>query len=160
MACAFENAGIGEIIRVKPGVSACYECTRAALTKAGALELMNDADESGSHVPYGPLSGREPEPASSQGSRADVAMVAALLSRVAIITLADGPETDSLPHDYLAWGGRVTELPSPFNFDRPFSTNWVELERDENCLVCADVGRPVAREIETAFAAIMAKVNE
>lgn len=159
MACAFENAGIGEIIRVQPGVSACYECTRAALTKAGALELMTDADESGSRVPYGPVSGGEPGPASSQGGRADVAMIAALLSRVAIITLANEPEVDSLPHDYLAWGGRMTELPSPFNFERPFSTNWVELERDENCLVCADIGRPVAREIETAFAAIMAKVN-
>jgi molybdopterin/thiamine biosynthesis adenylyltransferase len=159
LACAFENAGIGEIIRVKPRVSACYECTRAALTKAGALELMTDVEESGSHVPYGWPAGREPERSSSQGSRADVAIVAALLARVAIMTLSEEPEADFLPHDYLVWGGRVSELTSPYDFERPFGTNWVELERDEECLVCADVGRPVDTEIETKFAAIMAGVN-
>ena len=160
MACTFENAGIGEIIRIKPGASACYECIRAALTKAGAMQLMSDAEESGSHVPYGRPEGREPELASTQGSRADVAIVAALLSRVAIITLlVDESEDDLLPQDYLAWGGKVTELPAPFDFKRPFSTNWVELERDEKCMACADVGKPVVREIETAFEAIMAGAN-
>jgi molybdopterin/thiamine biosynthesis adenylyltransferase len=160
MACAFENASIGEIIRVRPEESACYECTRLELSKAGVLQLLPDAEESGSHVPYG----REPEigeeaHATNQGSRADVAMVSALQSRVAISTLLTG-EVEPLPTDYLTWGGRIVkDLSGPFNFERPFSTNWVHLERQDACPVCGDIGRPVDKESDRAYEEIMASLQ-
>lgn len=162
MACTFQNAGIGEIIRVRPGESACYECTRLALTKAGALQALPDAEEAGSHIPYG----RETEhsegaQAINQGSRADVAIVAALQSRVAISTLLTGEAAaDPLPSDYLTWGGRVvTDLSGPFNFERPFSTTWVHLELQDTCPVCGDIGRPVDKESDRAYEEIMASLQ-
>lgn len=162
MACTFQNASIGEIIRVKPAESACYECTRLELSKAGVLQLLTDAEESESHVPYG----REAEPGEeaqgiNQGSRADVAMVAALQSQVAISTLLTGESiVDPLPTDYLTWGGRVvTNLSGPFNFERPFSTNWVHLERQDACPVCGDIGRPVDKESDRAYEEIMASLQ-
>lgn len=160
MACTFENASIGEIIRVRPAESSCYECTRSGLSKAGVLQLLPDAEESGSHIPYG----REPEigeeaQATNQGSRADVAIVSALQSRVAISTLLTG-EVEPLPTDYLTWGGRiVTDLSGPFNFERPYSTNWVHLERQDACPVCGDIGRPVDKESDRAYEEIMASLQ-
>lgn len=163
IAGTFENASIGEIIRVRPGQSACYECTRLALSGAGALLLLHDAEESGSHIPYGTgaESGEEAS-AINQGSRADVALVAGLQSRVAITTLlTSGMICDPLPTDYLTWGvRRITELAEPFNFERPFSTNWVHLERQEMCPVCRDIGRSVDQESDRAYQEIMAGLDD
>jgi hypothetical protein len=77
-------------------------------------------------------------------------MVAALLSRVAVMTLlADDPETERLPRDYMTWGGRAEkELPDPFSFERPFSMNWVEMRRREDCPVCGTVGMPPDPEVD------------
>lgn len=163
IAAAFQNASIGEIIRVRPGESACYECTRLVLSAAGSLQLLPDADESATHIPYG----RELEPGEearlvNQGSRADVAMVAALQSRVAITTLLSTEmDDDPLPTDYLTWGMRkFTDLAGPFNFEHPFSTNWVHLERQDACPVCRDIGRPVDEKADRAYQEIMASFGE
>ncbi|MBA3239809.1 MAG: ThiF family adenylyltransferase [Acidobacteria bacterium] len=56
MACTFRNAGIGEIIRVLPGESACYECTRLTLREVGALEPDAEQYEVAAGVP--PMDGR------------------------------------------------------------------------------------------------------
>lgn len=163
MAGTFENASIGEIVRVRPGESACYECTRIALSDAGVLQLLPDAEESGTHVPYGREadSGQETQ-VNNQGSRAEVAIVAALQSRVAISTLLIAESTaSSLPTDYLTWGvRRTTDLAGPFDFERPFSTNWVHLERQEACPVCRDLGRLVDQESDRAYEEIMAGLRE
>ncbi|MBA3239810.1 MAG: hypothetical protein H0T60_01120 [Acidobacteria bacterium] len=88
-------------------------------------------------------------------------MVAALLSRAAIMTLlADNPETDMLPRDYIIWGGRVeTDLPEPFNFERPFGVNWVPLARREDCVVCGTVDMPVRPEVNEEYENIMADLR-
>lgn len=159
MACTFRNASIGEIIRVLPGESACYECTRLTLREAGALEPDAEQDAVAARVPYGPTDGGESGVGqSNQGTRSDVAMVAALLSRVAVMTLlADDPETDRLPRDYIVWGGRVeTDLPEPFNFEWPFGVNWVPLARREDCIVCSTVGMRVRPEVNEEYEKIMA----
>lgn len=159
MACTFNNARVGEIIRVLPGESACYECTRLILREAGALEP--DSETGTAEVPYG-LSGGDGsgQGVANQGTRSDVSMVAALLSRVAVMTLlADDPETERLPRDYMTWGARAeTELPDPFSFERPFSVNWVEMRCREDCPVCATVGTPPDPEVDEEYEKITAEL--
>lgn len=158
MACTFRNARLGEIIRVLPGESACYECTRLILREAGALESASEQGDGTAAVPYGLTEEAGPASQSNQGTRADVAIVAALLSRVAVMTLLSADtEEDRLPRDYVIWGGRVeTNLPEPFRFERPFGMNWVPLERREECLVCGHVGRPPSPEVDGEYKEIMA----
>ena len=166
MACTFRNARIGEILRVLPGETACYECTRIALRQAGALEPAEEGgeDTGAARVPYGL---GEPGPAEAaetvnQGTRSDVAMVSALQSRVAISTLLGGAaEAGRLPSDYLAWGGSAeTELSGPFNFERPFSTNWVHIARREECPVCPAAGRELGAGIDEEYETILAGAQE
>lgn len=162
MACTFQNASIGELINVKPGESACYECTRLELSKAGALQLLPDAEESGSQIPYerAPESNVEPS-TTNQGSRADVSMIAALQSRIAISALLIKEFSENpLPADYLTWGVRaITSLSDPFNFERPFSTNWVHLQRQAECPVCGDIGSPIDKESDRTYEEIMASLQ-
>jgi molybdopterin/thiamine biosynthesis adenylyltransferase len=158
MACTFHNARVGEIIRVLPGESACYECTRLILREAGALEEV-DAETGAAETPYGLTGGGDSDQgAANQGTRSDVSMVAALLSRVAVMTLlADDPETERLPRDYMTWGARAeTGLPDPFSFERPFSVNWVEMRRREDCPVCATIGMPPDPEVDEEYEKITA----
>jgi hypothetical protein len=157
--CATES--IGEILHVKPGESACYECSRLELSKAGALQVSTDAEVSGSHVPYASESASEAElMAGNQGSRSDVAIVAALQSRIAIGALLTNEYGNSFPTNYLTWGGRVVaSLSDPFNFERPFSTNWVHLQRQAECLVCGDIGRPIDKESDRTYEEIMANLQ-
>jgi len=159
MAGTFHNAQIGEIIRVLPGRSACYECTRLALRDAGALEPVEEGDVP--TVAYGPAQKHTSEPA-GQGTRADVAMVAALHARVAIMTLlADTHERSSLPHDYMAWGAVAERgFPEPFTFRYPFSLNWVQLERRVDCPVCSSVGIPLDPDVDQAYEAIVARLQD
>ncbi len=159
MACTFHNARIGEIIRVLPGQSACYECTRLALHDACALEPVEEGDAPA--VAYGPAH-EHTSGSASQGTRVDVAMVAALQARVAIMTLlADAQEGSSLPCDYMAWGVMAQEgFPEPFTFPYPFSLNWVQLERRDDCPVCSSLGIPPGLEIDAAYKAIMARLQE
>jgi molybdopterin/thiamine biosynthesis adenylyltransferase len=168
MACTFRNARIGEIIRVLPGESACYECTRLALREAGALEPVEDGDDlnAATVVPYG-----LPEEAAggvtvttsqlNQGTRSDVAMVAALVSRIAVMTLlADSPDVDRLPRDYMVWGSRIESgLHDPFNFKHPFGMNWVPLPRREDCPVCGTSGAPPDPEVNEEYESIMASLT-
>lgn len=162
MACTFRNALIGEIIRVRPGESPCYECTRLALSAVGALQLLPDADESATHVPYA-TDDESTAPANevNRGSRADVSIVAALLSRIAISTLLNSEiHAKSLPTDYLVWGGTVaSDLTNPFNFERPFSTTWVHLQRQKECPVCADFGKPIDQKIAETYQHVMASIG-
>lgn len=160
MACTFHNARVGEIIRVLPGESACYECTRLILRQAGALEEA-DTETGAAEAPYGLTSGEDlGQGAANQGTRSDVSMVAALLSRVAVMTLlADDPETERLPRDYMTWGARAeTGLPDPFTFERPFSVNWVEMRRRGDCPVCAMVGMPPGPEVDEEYEKITAEL--
>jgi molybdopterin/thiamine biosynthesis adenylyltransferase len=161
LAAAFRNASIGEIIRVRPGESACYECTRLSLSATGALQLLPDAEESESLVPYADESiGGDAEIESNRGSRADVAMVAALLSRMAIDTLLESEALEPIPGDYLTWGGRaILDLAQPFNFERPFSTTWVHMKRAENCPVCGAFGKKLDQRTAEAYRQIMATLG-
>jgi molybdopterin/thiamine biosynthesis adenylyltransferase len=163
MACTFRNARIGELIRVLPSESACYECTRIALREAGALEPVETGDgAAAASLPYSLSEGDEEEGrGANQGTRSDVAMVAVLQSRIAIMTLLAGdPDVDMLPRDYMTWGGRVeTGLVDPFNFERPFSVNWLLLTRREDCPVCAAVGKTPDPKLNEQYESIMANLN-
>ena len=163
LGCAFHNAQIGEIIRVRPGVSACYECTRAYLRSIGALIALSAKEAEAENVSYdSQTTSSGASTTENIGTRVDVSLIASLLAKAAMTTLLshnrDG-EAD-LPSDYLAWGVNASqEFPAPYSFDLPFSVNWMKIPRQNNCLVCADVGEPHDDEIEGLYAHIMENLS-
>jgi len=100
LVCTFDNARIGEIIRVIPKETACYECVRIHQRGQGSLIDADYTDD-------------EPIPYSSQvreneelniGTRTDVFMVAALAAKVALITLTEEKKIfGELPFNYITW---------------------------------------------------------
>jgi len=156
----FDNARIGEIIRVLPGRTACYECTRRHLRDWGSLGSEPEAEEDA--IPYGPQVSEAT--ATGGGTRTDVFMVAALQAKTAMtMLLADDPTTSNiLPHDYVAWGAVPNRhFPEPFRFDYPFAAKYVTMPRWSDCPVC---GLPPIDlreiEIEKVYAEIFATQPE
>lgn len=178
MGCAFENARIGEIIRVLPN-AACYECVRRYLMSSGAL-VPGDRTGRGERISYA-RDASAPTPTAHTGTRVDISLIAALQSKVIITTLlrlpkiVEGNEDDAkaggtaaysepdLPANYLAWGASVDaknqEHREPFTFALPFSVNWFHLTRDEECPVCGDLGRGEDVDLDQRYADIMAAVQ-
>ncbi len=158
LASTFDNARIGEVIRVLPGRTACYECARLHLQDWGSLAPDPDGGDSDA-VPYAAQE-MEVGAAPSPGTRTDVHSVAALQAKVAVMTLLDDEPGafEPLPRDYFTWGAvRNLRFPPPFAFQYPFATNYVTLVRRPDCPVC---GVPPAElqamDIEQAYATVMA----
>jgi len=154
LGCTFENAQVGEIIRVLPGVSPCYECTRISLEGLGVLEAVSARERP---VPYAHDS-RQTVGRFNRGTRVDVALVASLVARVAINTLLAGKSAGEgdLPTNYISWGVTPSsELPPPFQFTYPFSVNWVPLERAPDCPVCSALDAQSDPSIKEEYEAII-----
>lgn len=160
MACTFHAAQIGEIIRVLPGRSACYECTRLALREGRALEASEDDSPT---IPYAP-DGEAQSSTTSRGTRTDVAIVASLAARLALMTLlADlqHPDTTPLPSNYLAWGAvPQREYRTPFDFRYPLSAHWVQIDRRADCPVCGDVQAESTSDELQNYEAIIASLQD
>lgn len=164
MGCAFHNARIGEIIRVLPGQTACYECTRRYLNEIGALAPLTSDEITAPDVPYNtqaqtPHSNGQ----NNTGTRVDIALIANLLARTAITTLLNDlphPIEQDLPTNYLTWGVSAgTEFPDPFAFSLPLSVNWMKIEKQANCFACGRLTEDYETEIEAEFAQIMAALS-
>jgi hypothetical protein len=156
LAGTYDSARIGEIIRVFPRRTACYECTRMALREAGGL--IPDPDRTSRGIPYGAQTLMN-EPTPAPGTRTDVAMVAAMQSRVAVMTLLDPEATGAgwLPRDYLAWGAtRTQQFSEPFVFDYPFTVKFLTISRRIDCPVCGDLPDVLYEvDIEKSYASIL-----
>lgn len=161
LAGTYDSARIGEIIRVFPRRTACYECTRSALREAGVL--IPDPDRTSREIPYGAQTlVNESTPA--PGTRTDVAMVAAMQARVAVMTLLDPGATGAgwLPRDYLVWGATRTEqFSGPFVFDYPFTVKFLTISRRIDCPVCGDLPEVLYEAgIEESYASILESLEE
>jgi molybdopterin/thiamine biosynthesis adenylyltransferase len=157
LVCTFDNARIGEIIRVIPKETACYECVRTHQREQGSLINANYTDD-------------EPIPYSSQirekeneniGTRTDVFMVAALASKVALMTLTEGKKIfGELPFNYITWGSvRNMDFNPPFSFNLPFTTNYCNYLVNPHCPICGDLPSEIADiNIEERYNEIMAEL--
>lgn len=154
LVCTFDNARIGEIIRVIPKETACYECVRIHQRGQGSLIDADYTDD-------------EPIPYSSQvreneelniGTRTDVFMVAALAAKVALITLTEEKKIfGELPFNYITWGSvRNMNFNPPFSFKFPFTTNFCNYLVNPHCPICGDLPQEIADiNIEERYDEIM-----
>jgi molybdopterin/thiamine biosynthesis adenylyltransferase len=132
VAGTLNHGKIGEVLRVEPYRSPCYECVRLEL---GAV-LDEPLEDDIAATPY--LDSDERQLVGS-ALRMDIIVPAALASHVAlqILNPAGFPPA---PASYIVWGrepGR--DFSHPFQFEYPFSANFVPLKRRTDCPVCGAV---------------------
>lgn len=159
LVCTFNNARIGEIIRVIPNETACYECTRIHLKEQGALIEDNESRER--ILPYS--SQVENSDGNSRGTRTDVFIVAAMAAKVALMTIKDDPENGfgKLPYNYITWGAvRNTEFIEPYKFRQPFGTNYCNYNTHPECPLCGSLVEEIRNiNIEEKYDEIMQKLS-
>jgi molybdopterin/thiamine biosynthesis adenylyltransferase len=125
----YEKGFGGEVFRIVPGETACYDCIRMSLDregigdeprKAGAGDYTDDLTKDGS-----------PQP----GMGIDVGFVALIQAKMALATLLRGRrgETSDIDSNAIIWGNR----PHPHLFERPLTCLYCHIARREDCLTCS-----------------------
>ncbi|QOX63892.1 hypothetical protein FRZ06_11390 [Anoxybacterium hadale] len=154
LVCTFDNAKIGEVIRVIPNTTACYECTRIHLKEQGAL-LEEKSSET--VLPYS--SQTKERGLTSRGTRTDVMIVAAISSKVALMTLS-AKDFGNLSFNFITWGAtRNTDFISPYYFRMPFSTNYTNYNIHPECPICGSLAPEIQDvNIEEEYDEIMQKI--
>lgn len=161
LAATFDSARIGEIIRVLPDRTACYECVRLHLADLGSL--VPDASSDGETLlPYATQDAPFHATLSS-GLGADVKMVASLQARVAIMTMLGDthPSIGFLPRNYITWGStRSTAFQEPFSFPHPFTAKFVDIPRRADCPVCGPLPEEFLQvDVNAAYEAVVANLH-
>lgn len=155
LVCTFDNAKIGEIIRVIPNQTACYECTRIHLKEQGVLIEDNETREG--ILPYS--SQVRNSNGNSRGTRTDVFIVAAMAAKVALMTIKDDPENGfgKSPYNFITWGAvRNTEFIEPYKFRQPFGTNYCNYNIHPECPLCGSLAEEIRNiNIEEKYDEIM-----
>lgn len=159
LVCTFDNAKIGEIIRVIPHQTACYECTRIHLNEQGALTEDNESRDQ--IISYSPQT--ESPNGNSRGTRTDVFIVAAMAAKVTLMTLKDDAEDGfgELPYNYITWGAvRNTTFDEPYNFKQPFGTNYCNFNIHPECPICGALVEDIKDiGVEAKYDEIMEKLS-
>jgi molybdopterin/thiamine biosynthesis adenylyltransferase len=129
IAGTLDGGRIGEILRVTPFSSPCYECVRLEL---GAV-LEDTESVEGAVTPY---VGTEDARLDGGALKMDIMIVAALASHVALQVL-NPTRFPPAPAPYIVWGREAAHrFSDPFQFDCPFATNFVPIKRRKDCPVC------------------------
>lgn len=123
-ACVLEDGGIGEVIRVRPHLTACLYCSRERLVNDGVMDPEPLLDRG-----YG--SGYRHLPMTAVGGDLDV--VGKFAARVAASTLLEqnGYLHERLPGDHAVIGLRPRldrEPQAPFDVERTLAVSWHPLE--------------------------------
>jgi hypothetical protein len=122
-ACVLENGGIGEVLRVIPGLTSCLGCFREKLAADGSLNPEPDLDRG-----YG--TGSRHLPMTAPGG--DLDLVGKLAAKTAVATLlaTGGYWEQRLPHDHLVVGLQPPpSLPAPFDVSRAGEMKWNDTGR-------------------------------
>ena len=129
LAGIYERAFGGEVFRIVPGETACYDCIRMSLEREGIGDEVRapEAADYGDDLPQD----TRPQP----GIGIDVGFVALIQAKVALATLLQGKVDDILEveNNALIWGNR----PNPGLFERPLTCLHCHLARREDCLTCS-----------------------
>lgn len=132
-ACVLEDGAIGEVIRVRPGITACLFCSREQLVERGVIDPEPTLD-----VGYG--TGFRHLPMTAVGGDLDI--VGKLAARATVSTLLErtGFLAERLPSDHAVIGLRppIDRLPEPpFDVERTLQLTWHALGTPgPNCPSC------------------------
>jgi molybdopterin/thiamine biosynthesis adenylyltransferase len=123
LACVLEDGGVGEVLRVKPRVTACLLCSREQLREAGVVDPEPSLDRG-----YG--TGFRHLPMTAVGGDLDV--IGKLAARVVVSTLleSEGFLAERLPNDHAVVGLRPAldrEPEAPFDVERTLEIRWHSL---------------------------------
>jgi molybdopterin/thiamine biosynthesis adenylyltransferase len=153
LAGIFNDGKIGEVIRIIPWKTACYECIRLELSAA----LEASASDEQPPNPYGEGDGPDSQ---SGAQRFDVSIVSGLATQFSLSVL-DPVHFNPSPTTYLAWGRDKSDLSAPFNFDFPCAINHVPVFKRDDCPVCGANAKKIDdAESQEEAAAILAGIDE
>lgn len=133
LACVLEDGGIGEVIRVRPGITACLLCSREQLAERGVIDPEPTLD-----LGYG--TGVRHHPMTAVGGDLDI--VGKFAARAVVSTLLEraGFLTERLPSDHAVIGLRppLDRQPEPpFDVERTLEISWHALGAPaSDCLSC------------------------
>jgi molybdopterin/thiamine biosynthesis adenylyltransferase len=146
---AFRRAYGGQVLRVIPHVSMCYQCFLDYLPEIATDEEISNQDQV-ARVQYSP---NDPTVPIEPGLSTDIAPISLLIAKLAILELLKGKTTsfDSLYDDFVAgwyiWynrregGGQSEKLPPlAYEVDNMHIMRWygVEVGKNPYCSVCGD----------------------
>jgi ThiF family len=134
-ACVLEDGGIGEVMRVKPRVTACLYCSREQLASKGVLDpepLLDGGYGTGfPHLPMTAVGG-------------DLDLIGKLAARAVASTLLEsqGFLPERLPGDHAVIGLRPSldrEPQAPFDVERTLQVSWHPLDKPlADCPSCGE----------------------
>jgi hypothetical protein len=133
LACVLEDGGIGEVLRVRPRVTACLICAREQLTERGVVDPEPTLD-----LGYG--TGLRHAPMTAVGGDLDV--VGRLAARAVVSTMLEavGFLGERLPNDHAIIGLRPPldrDPEAPFDVERTLQLSWHPLGPPKpDCLSC------------------------
>jgi hypothetical protein len=135
LACVLEDGRLGEVLRVRPGVTACLLCSREQLAAQGLLDPEPSLD-----LGYG--GGHRHLAMTSVGGDLDI--VGRFAARAVVSTLLEGAGFfgERLPGDHGVIGLRPAidrEPEQPFDVERSLEVRWQRLA--EPSLDCPSCGR-------------------
>ncbi len=122
---AYDRAFGGDVVRIIPPETPCYECFYAQV-----VELFETSPKKG-NLDYSSadLSKVVAEP----GLGMDVGFITLVLTKMALLTLLRGTEStlEDFPTDWIMWGNRAV-----WAFQKPLESIFLEFERNPQCSVC------------------------
>ena len=125
---AFERAFGGQIFRVIPHKTPCYDCVIGSLQET----LGDPQHHNKGPIPYSEL--EDPSEFKAEpGLFVDVCFIALIQTKMALLTLLYGAEIapEDLPNDFILWGNKKEWI-----FPDPFFCQFANVEFRENCSTC------------------------
>lgn len=121
---AYDRAFGGDVVRVIPPATACYECFYSQIT-----EIFETAPRKGNLDYTSDVSKAVAEP----GLGIDVAFIGLILTKMALLTLLRGSEStlEDLPSDFVMWGNRPIWV-----FEKPLESLFFHISPNPICPVC------------------------
>lgn len=121
---AYDRAFGGDVVRVIPPTTACYECFYSQIT-----EMFETAPRKGDLDYTSDVSKAVAEP----GLGIDVAFIGLILTKMALLTLLRGSEStlEDLPSDFVMWGNRASWV-----FEKPLESLFFYISPNPFCPIC------------------------
>lgn len=126
---AYERAFGGDIIRVIPGETPCYDCIVGTVQQFSFMESKPK-----SVVEYTNLESAEGFQA-EPGLCIDVHFIVLIQTKLALLTLLrdTSSQLEDIPYDFIFWGNRKEWI-----FNEPFKCVFANVEKRSNCVTCSD----------------------